>query len=162
MSEQIKVGISDYKISYAPNQLLTLGLGSCVGVVLYDKKSKIGGLSHIMLPDSQMFSGRSEIKIEKFADLAIPKMAMELKEKEGVNQLVAKIAGGASMFKLENVKHNQNIGERNILAVEQVLKELKIPIIAKHVGGNMGRSLFVDLETLSVSVKMVNRDIYEL
>lgn len=162
MSEQIKVGISDYKISYAPNQLLTLGLGSCVGVVLYDKKSKIGGLSHIMLPDSQMFSGRSEIKIEKFADLAIPKMATELKEKEGVNQLVAKIAGGASMFKLENVKHNQNIGERNILAVEQVLKELKIPIIAKHVGGNMGRSLFVDLETLSVSVKMVNRDIYEL
>lgn len=162
MLEQIKVGISDYKISYAPNQLLTLGLGSCVGVVLYDKKSKIGGLSHIMLPDSQMFSGRSEIKIEKFADLAIPKMAMELKEKEGVNQLVAKIAGGASMFKLENVKHNQNIGERNILAVEQVLKELKIPIIAKHVGGNMGRSLFVDLETLSVSVKMVNRDIYEL
>lgn len=162
MSEQIKVGISDYKISHAPNQLLTLGLGSCVGVVLYDKKSKIGGLSHIMLPDSQMFSGRSQIKIEKFADLAIPQMVTELKEKEGVNRLVAKIAGGASMFKLENVKHSQNIGERNILAVEQVLKELKIPIVAKHVGGNMGRSLFVDLETLSVSVKMVNRDIYEL
>lgn len=162
MSEQLKVGISDYKITESPNQLLTLGLGSCVGVIIYDEKSKIGGLSHIMLPDSEMFKGRDNLKAEKFADLAIPKMVDELKEKNHRGKLVAKIAGGASMFQLDNIKKSQNIGERNILAVESVLKELKIPIIASHVGGNMGRSLFFNLEDLSVSVKMVNRELYDI
>lgn len=162
MTEEIKVGISDYKITESPNHLITLGLGSCVGIFIYDKKSKIGGLSHIMLPDSHLFSNKSDIKIEKFADLAIPKMVEEISEGNKSNQLVAKIAGGASMFKLKGNAKSQNIGERNILAVEKILKELKIPIIAKHVGGEMGRSLFVDLETFVVSVKMVNRERYEL
>ncbi|MEG0254329.1 MAG: chemotaxis protein CheD [Vagococcus sp.] len=162
MSEQVKVGISDYKITHSPNELMTLGLGSCVGVVIYDERSKIGGLSHIMLPDSQMFKGRDNLKVEKFADLAIPQMVKELRAQHQVTKLVAKIAGGASMFQLENIKKSQNIGERNIVAVETILKELNVPILASHVGGNMGRSLFFNLDSLSVSVKMVNRELYEI
>lgn len=162
MSERLKVGISDYKITKAPNQLVTLGLGSCVGIVIYNEKNRIGGLSHIMLPDSKIFSSQTNLKTEKFADLAIPKMVGELKHKSGNGHLVAKIAGGASMFQLQGEVRSQNIGERNIQSVEQILAELNIPVVAKHVGGNMGRSLFVDLETLVVSVKMVNRELYEL
>lgn len=160
MSEQVKVGISDYRITHAPNQLATLGLGSCIGIVIYDERTKIGGLSHIMLPDSKFFSNKTDLKIEKFADLAIPKMVEELRLEGSSKKLVAKIAGGASMFQFQT--KSQNIGERNIEAVEQVLSELNIPIISKHVGGNMGRSLFVDLETSIVTVKMVNRDLYLL
>ena len=162
MSEQLKVGISDYKITKAPNQLVTLGLGSCIGIVIYNQDTKVGGLSHIMLPDSKLFNHQTNLKIEKFADLAIPQMVEELKSKSKNGRLVAKIAGGASMFQLQGQGKSQNIGERNIQAVESVLSDLKIPILAKHVGGNMGRSLFVDLETLGVSVKMVNRELYEL
>lgn len=162
MSEQFKVGISDYKITKAPNQLVTLGLGSCIGIVIYNQDTKVGGLSHIMLPDSKLFNHQANLKVEKFADLAIPQMVQEIKRKSENGRLVAKIAGGASMFQLQGQEKSQNIGERNIQAVENILSDLKIPILAKHVGGNMGRSLFVDLETLGVSVKMVNRELYEL
>ena len=163
MSNDIKVGISDYKIAKAPDQLLTLGLGSCIGIVIYDKKNKIAGLSHIMLPDSEMFTTRSMIKVEKFADLAIPAMVEEIKKLQpNHGRLAAKIAGGASMFKLANDVKSQNVGERNIEAVEKALKELRIPIVAKHVGGNMGRSIFVNVEEMTISIKMVNREVYEL
>jgi chemotaxis protein CheD len=65
MSEQLKVGISDYKITKAPNQLVTLGLGSCIGIVIYNQDTKIGGLSHIMLPDSKLFNHQTNLKIKK-------------------------------------------------------------------------------------------------
>ena len=76
MSSEIKVSISDYKISGPPDKLITIGLGSCVGIAIYDKSSKVGGLSHIMLPDSSFFS--RDLKPEKFADLAIDKMVSEI------------------------------------------------------------------------------------
>lgn len=95
MSKEIKVGISDYKITTQPDKLITLGLGSCVGIAIYDKNTKIGGLSHIMLPDSNLFT--RNIKIEKFADLAIPHMVREINSRT-TRHMVAKIAGGASMF----------------------------------------------------------------
>ncbi|MBP1042026.1 chemotaxis protein CheD [Vagococcus sp. BWB3-3] len=159
--QEIKVGISDYKISEAPNKLMTLGLGSCIAIAVYDERQQIGGLSHIMLPDSQLFIGRPEIKKEKFADLALPLMVSELKAKCPRARLVAKIAGGASMFNFTDTK-NRHIGERNVEAVEAILSELKIPILASHTGGNMGRSFFMDLTSLAVTVKMVNREMIDL
>lgn len=73
--EQIKVGIADYKITKAPNSLITVGLGSCVGIALFNQKNKKGSLLHIMLPDSSNFKDTSQW--EKFADLAIPKVAIK-------------------------------------------------------------------------------------
>ncbi|NLY46747.1 MAG: chemotaxis protein CheD, partial [Tissierella sp.] len=96
MAEEIRVGISDYKVSVSPNRLITLGLGSCVGVAIYDKVTKKGGLSHIMLPDSTFFT--RDMKPEKFADLALPMMVEEISKSKVNRNLVAKIAGGASMF----------------------------------------------------------------
>lgn len=157
MSNEIKVGISDYHVTRSPDTLVTFGLGSCVGVAIYDPRTKIGGLSHIMLPDSKMF--RDIKKIEKFADLAIPQMAEEIKKSSKSNQLIAKIAGGASMFQFSSAAPQSNVGERNILAVKKTLTELGIPIRGDHTGGSMGRTMIVDLYSFSINVRMVNREI---
>lgn len=160
MEKELKVGISDYKIGEAPQSLFTIGLGSCVGIAIYDPTTRVGGLSHIMLPDSSMFNG--EKKIEKFADLAIPHMVSELAKKTPKRRLVAKIAGGSSMFKNSLNTPQANIGLRNVAAVETILKQQGIPILANHTGGSMGRSMFFDLHTLQVKVRMGNREIFEL
>lgn len=157
MSEEIKVGISDYKVSTNPNKLITLGLGSCVGIALYDRASKAGGLSHIMLPDSNFF--KKDIKPEKFANLAVPMMVEELLKGKSKQNLVAKICGGASMFAFSDNKLSNNIGERNVQAVEKILKDMGIPILARHVGGNVGRTMIVHLDTFHVTVRMANREI---
>ncbi|WP_208560876.1 chemotaxis protein CheD [Marinilactibacillus kalidii] len=160
MSEQVKVGISDYKISESPNQLVTIGLGSCIGIALHEPVTKAGALIHIMLPESTGF--KDTTKWEKFADLAIPKVVDELKKKTGKKKIVAKIAGGSSMFSFNNKNDTMQIGKRNTLAVEKALKDLGIPILGDHTGGKMGRSMFVDLETFEVTVRMVNRELHIL
>lgn len=157
--EEVRVGISDYKTAQAPNKLITVGLGSCIGTIVYDEQSKVGGLSHIMLPDSQFFANRQEIKVAKFADLAIPQMVKEIQRQTRSPLLKAKIVGGASMFAFGNTQTGPGIGERNIEAVEKVLRELNISIVAKHVGGNTGRTMIVDLNDFSTMVRIVNQEI---
>ena len=156
---EIKVGIADYKIATPPDKLITIGLGSCVGIAIYDKITKVGGLSHIMLPDSTMFT--REIKLEKFADLAIPKMVDEMGRLRARN-LVAKIAGGASMFNFPDKKLVSDIGSRNVMAVEKLLRQLHIPILASHTGGNIGRTMIVNLDSFQVNIRTANRDIIVL
>lgn len=159
MCIEIKVGISDYKVTSPPNTLITLGLGSCVGIAIYDKITKTGGLSHIMLPDSTQFRG--DQKVEKFADLAIPRMVEEISKGKGTRNLRAKIAGGASMFNFSS-NPNMAIGERNIEAVVRVLGELKIPIIGQDTGGNTGRTMVVNLEDFTVNIRTGNKIISSL
>lgn len=160
MGEEIKVGISDYKVSNCPNKLMTLGLGSCVGIAIYDKTTKKGGLSHIMLPDSKLFT--RDMKCEKFADLAIPKMVEEITGGKRTRSLVAKIAGGASMFSFSDNKNSESIGDRNVKAVTEVLESLGIPIVANHTGGKEGRTMIVNLEDFSVDIRTANRKVITL
>lgn len=156
MPEELRVKISDYKVTHSPNSLVTIGLGSCIGIALYSPKEKTGGLSHIMLPNSQGFKDTS--KFQKFADLAIPQMAEEIRELSGSKQLVAKIAGGASMFQFDTNQPALQIGERNILSVKNMLKKMNIPLLGEHTGGKMGRTMFVDLDEFEVTVRMVSRE----
>ncbi|MFH5834883.1 chemotaxis protein CheD [Proteiniclasticum sp. C24MP] len=161
MGEQRKVGIADYKIGMEEDTLITLGLGSCVGIALYDRVRKIGGLSHIMLPDSTAFT--RDIREEKFADLAVEKMVRELYGgKLETRNLVAKIAGGASMFKFPDKKLTSDIGKRNVEAVEKVLSELKIPVLGSHTGGSVGRTMVVHLTDFSVEIKTASKTIIVL
>lgn len=157
--ERIKVGIADYQIGEAPNTLITYGLGSCVGIALYDRRTKKGGLLHIMLPDSNSFSDTS--KWEKFADLAIPRVVDELTGGKN-HTLEAKIAGGASMFTFESSSPGLQIGQRNIEKVKEVLADLSIPIIGEDVGGKTGRTMTVDLENFEVSIRLVNREVHQI
>lgn len=152
MKEDIKVSIADYKLSKSPNRIITLGLGSCVGISIYDRSSDFGGLAHIMLPDSGRF--HRDIKIGKYADLAIPNMLKDLLAK-GIKKrnLVSKIAGGASMFHFPDKRLTMDIGARNIIAVRNMLQQLGIPLIAEDVGGDSGRTMILDLEDKSVQIK---------
>ena len=130
MGEIIKVGMADYKIAKSPDSLITLGLGSCVGVVIYDKTKQIAGMAHIMLPASDEIKNNSNKM--KFADTCID-MMMEDLLKQGVNKtlLKAKIAGGAQMFSVSLKTDNLNIGKKNAEAVKKKLKSLNIPIVAE-------------------------------
>ena len=162
LNEELHVGISEYKIAQAPTRLITVGLGSCIGTIIYDEASHIGGLSHIMLPDSQPFLHKREIKPEKFADLALPAMVAELEQKIRRPRFKAKIVGGANMFQFQTLNAASNIGQRNIEAVEEVLARLNIPIVAKHVGGSAGRTMIVDLQDFKTMVRQVKQEIVYL
>lgn len=141
MGNIIKVGMADLKITDHQGVLTTLGLGSCIGITLYDPLKKIAGMAHIMLPDSTQIKNNSNKA--KFADTAIDVLIEEMLEK-GAQQrnLKAKLAGGAQMFSFgSNGNDIMKIGHRNALAAEKKLTELKIPILSKDVGGSYGRTI---------------------
>ena len=140
---EIKVGIADLNVAFSPYKLITVGLGSCVGIAIYDKAIGIGGLAHIMLPDSSQFNKiTNEIK---FADLAIPILVEDMIKKGAtLKNMRAKIAGGASMFNFPDKSIVMDIGNRNGIAVKNALKILCIPILSEDIGGNKGRTLIFD------------------
>ena len=159
---EIKVGMADMNVCSAPDSIITLGLGSCVGVVLYDETKHVAGLIHIMLPDSSL--GRSEtINIAKFADTGIEGLIDRLKA-EGVQKftLKAKIAGGAQMFQFTSDKDSMRIGPRNVEAVKLQLKKHGIRITAEDTGGNSGRTIEFDPQTCKLNVRTVNQGVSEI
>jgi len=151
MADTIRVGIADMKICKAPDLITTVGLGSCIGVVLYDDIKKICGLLHIMLPDSTRIKQNSNIY--KFADTGIASMISEL-EKNGVNRsnLKAKMAGGAQMFSFSNGNDINSIGEQNIKAVHDELAKYKIKVKSEDVGLNFGRTIIFNPETSELEI----------
>ena len=156
MSELIRVGMADYKVGRAPASLISYGLGSCVGVTLYDSSMKVGGLLHIMLPDSTQ--ARSNENPAKFADTGIPLMLKEIIALGAVrSRVVAKIAGGSQMFKFANATDIMRVGERNSQAVKVVLKDLNIRIIADDTGGNYGRTVELKLDTGVYRIKTIDK-----
>lgn len=159
--DQIRVGIADYKASLSPSKIITIGLGSCVGIALYDGTKKIGGLAHIMLPDSRQFSNVTNPA--KFADLAIP-LLLEKMENMGAGKrsIVARISGGASMFNFTEKNLVMDIGNRNVAAVKETLARMSIPLKGEDTGGNQGRTMTLDVELGKTYVKTVNRAIFEL
>lgn len=155
----VKVGIADMNIAKAPDKIRTSGLGSCVGVVLYDERSTTVGMVHVMLPDSSL--GRSgAINIAKFADTGIPAMVEQLKL-EGIQpyKLKAKIAGGAQMFQFSSARDTLRIGPRNVEAVKEYLKKYSIPIISEDTGGNSGRTIEFDPSTKLLNIRTVNQGV---
>ncbi|MCL2611340.1 MAG: chemotaxis protein CheD [Defluviitaleaceae bacterium] len=150
----IIVGMAELSVSKAPDILTTLGLGSCVGIVLYDIVNKIGGLAHAMLPDSKTITNNSNIA--KFVDTAIVDMLVKM-GKLGANKIhiKAKVIGGAQMFAVVANNEKMKIGERNVEATIEILNKLGIPIIAKETGKNYGRTVVFDIATGNVLVKTI-------
>ena len=144
--------IGGFRVSTAPDVLITHNLGSCVGVALYDVFSKIGALAHISLPDSKSMEG--ENRSPKFADVAISLMIKEM-ENYGANRIyiIAKIAGGGNMFNLKNLPIEMDIGAQNVLAVRKYLAKEGIRIIADDTLGHYPRTMEFELETGKVTLK---------
>ncbi|MDW8799716.1 chemotaxis protein CheD [Clostridium sp. A1-XYC3] len=159
--KEIKVGIADMNTASAPDRIITVGLGSCIGIAIYDKTKGLGGLAHIMLPDSTQFNNVTNPL--KFADLAIP-MLIDKLEKLGASRrtMKAKIAGGASMFNFSDKSMIMDIGNRNSIAVKNSLKQHSIPIIAEDVGGNKGRTMILSSSDGLVQIKTVGMGVKEL
>lgn len=157
----IKVGMADLNVCHAPDALTTLGLGSCVGVALYDKSTKIAGLVHVMLPDSTKV--RQNQNRAKFADTGI-EMLLEKMKASGANvsNLTAKIAGGAQMFAFKSNGDMLQVGKRNVEAVKSKLNELHIRIIAEDTGLNYGRTVEFFPETGDFVIKAVGKQIHTI
>lgn len=159
--EVIRVGIADLNHVEYPNTIRTSGLGSCVGVVLYDERKKMAGMVHVMLPDSNL-DRSSRLNHAKYADSGIFAL-MELLKEKGIRpmSLKAKIAGGAQMFKFGS-SDTLRIGPRNVEAVKSELKRLAIPIIAEETGGTSGRTIEFNPETSLLSIRTVNQGTIEI
>ncbi|MBS6062367.1 chemotaxis protein CheD [Criibacterium bergeronii] len=156
MSNILRVGMADYKIAKAPDGLITLGLGSCVGAVIFDASKGIAGMAHVMLPSSLEIKNNAN-KL-KFADTCIDLMMEDL-IKAGVSKssLKAKIAGGAQMFSVSLKTDNLNIGTKNVEAVKAKLKSLNIPIVSEDTLGNSGRTITFDIPSLQLHIKSIGK-----
>lgn len=157
MSEIIKVGMADLNTCLSPDGITTLGLGSCVGVAIRDTNGKVGGLAHVMLPDSTAIRN-SQTNIAKFADTGIEELVRRMEALGALKRrMVAKIAGGATMFSYAGKPNTMQVGERNIAAVKAKLRELGIPILAEDVGLNYGRTVIFYPESGDYIIKSVGK-----
>jgi len=156
MADLIRVGMADYKVGSAPSTIISYGLGSCIGISLYDPQTKVGGLLHIMLPDSTQ--ARPTDNPAKFADTGLPLMLKDVLALGATKtRLVAKIAGGAQMFAFQNATDIMRVGSRNAEAAKKILKDQGIKIIAEDTGGTYGRTVSIDLNTGVYKVKTIDK-----
>jgi chemotaxis protein CheD len=156
MGETIKVGMADLNVCTPPDLITTLGLGSCVGIAIRDPNTKIGGLAHIMLPDSKAITNNSNVP--KFADTGIEELVKRLVGM-GANRsrLVAKIAGGAQMFTAQTNNDIGRVGERNVEASKKKLREMRITILAEDCGLNYGRTVIFNPATGDFTIRAVGK-----
>lgn len=154
----VRVGIAEGVVCPAPAVLITAGLGSCVGVTFWDPFTRIGGMVHVMLPDSRQ--GRGADNWAKYADLAIPEMVARL-QRTGVppRRLVVKMCGGAQMFNFGLQDPRFAIGERNVEAAIRALDALGLKVHARDTGGNYGRTMTLDLSSGAVTVRSIGHGV---
>ncbi len=153
------VGMADLKVAKAPGKITTLGLGSCIGIAVFDPVTKVGGLAHIMLPSHKTAPNGATTNAAKFADTGTDELIKSLINKgASKSRMVAKIAGGAHMFNFKNSADFMKIGENNYHAVVKSLKDHGIKIIAEDCGKDYGRTVTLDLDTGKYYIKAVGKE----
>ncbi|KUO76126.1 MAG: chemotaxis protein CheD [Clostridia bacterium BRH_c25] len=161
MADLIKVGMADMNTAYSPGVLTTLGLGSCVGICLYDTSTKISGMVHVMLPNSTQIKNNSNVA--KFADTGIAKLMDDMIRMGAKrSKVVSKIAGGSQMFNFSDASDIMRIGARNVTASKETLKLLNIPLVAEDTGGNYGRTIELYSETGILLIKTIGYGMKQL
>lgn len=159
----VKVGIADMNVVKAPHVIRTCGLGSCVGVVVYDLAKEVAGMAHVMLPDSSLAKSEN-MNVAKYADTAIEELVRRVIGAGGRNgHLKAKMAGGAQMFQFRTgTTDMMRIGPRNVEAVREQLQRFRIPIVAEDVGGSSGRTIEFHPKTGMLLIRTVNQGVREM
>jgi chemotaxis protein CheD len=151
----ITVGIAELKAARFPTNLSVIGLGSCIGVCLYDPVAQAGGIAHVMLPEST--NARGDVNRAKFGDTAVEALLEEiLKAGATESGIIAKIAGGAHMFHIPDDRNIMKLGERNAASVKRALKKCNIPLVAEETGGQHGRTILLNTATGCVLIKTIN------
>lgn len=153
MASQISVGLAEIKIAKDEGNLIAFGLGSCIGLLAYCRRTHIAGMVHIMLPEA--FKDREVDKPGKFADTGVPELIKEMKAAGAGSNLVYVYAGGAQVFQFGGNSTGLEIGAKNIIAVEKQMKLLLARPVAIEVGGSVGRTFSCDVSTGDVMIKTV-------
>jgi Chemotaxis protein; stimulates methylation of MCP proteins len=157
----VKVGMADLNVA-AGGLLKTTGLGSCVGLTLFDPVRGIGGMAHVMLPSSDI-AREAQINVAKYADTAIPELLARMSDAGArLERLVAKMAGGAQMFALTGGSDSLRIGPRNVESCTAVLERYRIPILARDTGGNYGRTIELNCLSGSLLIRSVQLGVKEI
>jgi chemotaxis protein CheD len=154
-SPDIRVSVADYAVS-ARGTISTIGLGSCVAIMLHDAAARVGGMAHVLLPSIAM--SREQSNPAKFPETAVPLLLKEMGRLGArLERVTAKIAGGASMFANLIPSGSINIGERNIAAVREALGQARVPILAEDVGSDYGRSVYFFTDDGRVEVRSLRK-----
>jgi chemotaxis protein CheD len=147
---EARVKVADWAVA-REGRIVTIGLGSCVAICLHDAIARIGALAHILLPTPSM--SRDVDNQAKFPSTAVPMLVEEMRRLGSRGPIVAKIAGGASMFRALLPAGGINMGERNVGATRDALATAVIRIVGEDTGGDYGRSVYLDVATGIVTVR---------
>ena len=157
---EIKVGMGEGAVTSTPYIISSTGIGSCVVTTLYDPQKQIGGLAHIMLPDSNGINGRRPPY--HCADTAITALLKRLQSKGATQEnLLAKMIGGARMFACSS-DSSPGIGKQNITSIRQILDRERLTLAGEDTGGGYGRSIEFHLDSGRVTIRAVGREDREL
>lgn len=159
MSNPVMVGMAEIKVCCTPDGVLTaLGLGSCVGVCVFDPTARVIGMAHIVLPKS----GGTNTSPGKFADTGIPLLLKEM-EAQGASLFRVRVAlvGGAQLFSFQGSNNRLEVGARNIQAVQTELSLLRLSVVAEDIGGKVGRTVNLHANGI-VRVRSIGQEDREL
>ena len=155
--DRILVGVSNFVVGEGDQTLVAYGLGACVSVVLYDESAAVGGVTHAMLPNQPADGGTPG----KYVDAAIESLLREMiAAGSGLGDVEAYVVGGATIFELRDLA--DGAGERNVEAAREQLDSLDVPVVAEAVGGEVGRTVELDLATGRVAVSTAAGETEEL
>ena len=148
---EIRVRVADYAVAQGDVVISSVGLGSCIAIALYDARTAIGGLAHILVPSPAL--SRDTSNPAKFPSTAVPLLVAEMRRRGASTEITAKIAGGASMFASLIPAGGINMGERNAAATRDALIDAGVPLVAEDVGGEHGRSVYFHLATGRLQIR---------
>jgi chemotaxis protein CheD len=155
------VRVADLRIGVADDVLVTVGLGSCVAILLHDAEARVGGLAHILLPSPAL--ARADANPAKFPESAVPRL-LQLMAADGARRerITGRLAGGASMFAALAPPGTVQMGERNLVAARQALDAHGVPLMGEAVGGDFGRTVRLRVGDGRVEVSTVAHGVQHL
>jgi chemotaxis protein CheD len=158
---EVIVRVADLRVGTGEEVLVTVGLGSCVAILLHDSAARVGGLAHILLPSPAL--SRKDENAAKFPQTAVPHL-LQLMAERGASprRIIARLAGGASMFASLSPPGAVQMGERNVVASRQALNSHGIPLVAEAVGGDFGRTVRLRVSDGVVEVTSVAHGVQPL
>lgn len=153
--------VADWAAERDDAVIVTLGLGSCVAIMLHDPAARLGAMAHILLPSKSL--ARDTSNPAKFPETAVPLMLERLSALGADRRrLVAKLAGGAAMFAQLMTPGTIQMGERNVVAARNALRAAALPLVAEAVGGSAGRSVRFTIGDGRVVIRSVGQDEYAI
>ena len=147
------VRIAHHAVARGSGRLVTIGLGSCVAIALHDGRFRVAGLVHVLLPDPSV--AREKGNPARFASTAVPMLVTEMRAMGARGELTARIAGGAALFGTMLTTAGGQMGARNVAAAKAALTAAEIPLVGEETGGAAGRSVTVDVNSGSMTVRSV-------